>query len=168
MERSSGGALSRLSLQSAPTSPSVGNGLRCVPSHCLHCRWNFGADQQKEKPSIISRYLLKSIKLRSMLYLESVVKSLGELPNSVEHSQALKKFCRWLEAVSTGWLQLSRHRFGRPLATTNDTAINPVWASSLRPDVVGFTCGSSPLSKGHCATFPIVSNKAIYDDDDNE
>ena len=129
---------------------------------------NFGADQQKEKPSIISRYLLKSIKLRSMLYLESVVKSLGELPNSVEHSQALKKFCRWLEAVSTGWLQLSRHRFGRPLATTNDTAINPVWASSLRPDVVGFTCGSSPLSKGHCATFPIVSNKAIYDDDDNE
>ena len=94
--------------------------------------------------------LLRSVKLRTMVYLEDVCRQLATPTNTVSYSQANQKLYRWLDRLSASWLQLASHVFGSGGHATSARE-PPSWSACLRPDPVGFTAGASPLTRGLCA-----------------
>jgi hypothetical protein len=101
-------------------------------------------------PESLIDMLLRSVKVRSMVFLEDICKQLSTPTNTVAHSQAKQKLFRWIDRLYASWLQLALHHFGAGGHGTGSCE-PPSWAPYLRPDPVGFTAGASPLTRGFCA-----------------
>lgn len=104
-----------------------------------------------EMNSSLTSLLLRSIKLRTMIFLEDICSQMSTPTNTVAHSQAKQKLQRWIDWLSTSWQQLALHHFGSAGHGTS-AGEPPSWAAYLRPDPVGFTAGASPLTHGFCVS----------------